>query len=119
MSRAKTRDAATARPRRWVGSWTDVEQAQLETMLMATPAQRLAWLEEALRLALRLPAPSGTIAPPREAVQEHPRDRRREPVHPVDRLVGITDEVISTLERTPARSSREVAPQAVGGVGAE
>ena len=51
MSRAKTRDAATARPRQWVGSWADVEQAQIETMLMATPAQRLAWLEEALRLA--------------------------------------------------------------------
>ena len=51
MSRAKTRDAATTRPRQWVGGWTDVEQAQLETMLMATPAQRLAWLEEALRLA--------------------------------------------------------------------
>jgi len=28
-----------------------VEQAQLETMLRATPAQRLAWLEEAMRLA--------------------------------------------------------------------
>ena len=51
MSRAKTRDAATTRPRQWVGSWADVEQAQLETMLMATPAQRLAWLEEALWLA--------------------------------------------------------------------
>ena len=51
MSRAKTPDAATARTRQWVGTWADVEQAQLETMLMATPAQRLAWLEEALRLA--------------------------------------------------------------------
>ena len=51
MSRAKTRDAAAAPTRPWVGTWADVEQAQLETMLMATPAQRLAWLEEALRLA--------------------------------------------------------------------
>ena len=51
MSRTKTRDAAAAPTRQWVGTWADVEQAQLETMLMATPAQRLAWLEEALRLA--------------------------------------------------------------------
>ena len=51
MSRAKTSDDAAARTRLWVGTWADVEQAQLETMLMATPAQRLAWLEEALRLA--------------------------------------------------------------------
>ena len=51
MSRAKTRDSAAARTRRWVGTWADVEQAQLETMLTATPAQRLAWLEEAMRLA--------------------------------------------------------------------
>ena len=37
--------------RKWVGTWAEVEQAQLETMLRATPAQRLAWLEEAIRLA--------------------------------------------------------------------
>ena len=36
---------------RWDASWADVERAQLVTMLAATPAQRLAWLEEALRLA--------------------------------------------------------------------
>ena len=51
MNRAKTRDTASARTRQWVGTWADVEQAQLETMLRATPAQRLAWLEEAMRLA--------------------------------------------------------------------
>ena len=51
MSRAKTSDGAAARTRQWVGTWADVEQAQLETMLTATPAQRLAWLEEAMRLA--------------------------------------------------------------------
>ena len=51
MSREKTCDGAAARTRRWVGTWADVEQAQLETMLAATPAQRLAWLEEAMRLA--------------------------------------------------------------------
>ena len=51
MNRAKTPDAATAVAEKWVGTWTEVEQAQLETMLRATPAQRLAWLEEAMRLA--------------------------------------------------------------------
>ena len=37
--------------RRWVVTWEGVEGAQLESMLAATPAQRLAWLEEAMRLA--------------------------------------------------------------------
>ena len=32
-------------------SWEGAERAQLETMLAATPAERLAWLEEAMRLA--------------------------------------------------------------------
>ena len=31
--------------------WEDVEQAKPEPMLRATPAQRLAWLEETMRLA--------------------------------------------------------------------
>ena len=36
----------------WDGaSWEGAERAQLETMLAATPAERLAWLEEAMRLA--------------------------------------------------------------------
>ena len=39
------------RPERWDATWRDVERAQLETMLAATPGQRLAWLEEAIRLA--------------------------------------------------------------------
>ena len=68
MSHAKTRDAATARPRQWVGTWADVEQAQLETMLMATPAQRLAWLEEALRLAYD----SGTLGDDCPATRSRP-----------------------------------------------
>ena len=38
-------------PREWDASWEGVERAQLETMLAATPAERLAWLEEAMRLA--------------------------------------------------------------------
>lgn len=44
-------DRAHARPERWNATWADVERAQLETMLTATPAERLAWLEEAMRLA--------------------------------------------------------------------
>ena len=51
MSRAKTEDAPVGGAQRWDVTWTDVEQAQLETALAATPAQRLAWLEEAMRLA--------------------------------------------------------------------
>ena len=39
------------RPGEWAASWEGVERAQLETMLAATPAERLAWLEEAMRLA--------------------------------------------------------------------
>ena len=37
--------------RGWKCTWAGVEPAQLETMLAATPAERLAWLEEAMRLA--------------------------------------------------------------------
>ena len=37
---------------RWdAASWEGAERAQLETMLAATPAERLAWLKEAMRLA--------------------------------------------------------------------
>ena len=51
MSRAKTDDPPAGGTRRWDVSWADVERAQLETMLSATPTQRLAWLEDAMRLA--------------------------------------------------------------------
>ena len=51
MSRTKARDAPARGNQRWVVTWADVEQAQLESMLRATPEQRLAWLEEAMRLA--------------------------------------------------------------------
>lgn len=45
-------DRLTVRPtERWDVTWADLERAQLDTMLAATPAQRLAWLEEAMRLA--------------------------------------------------------------------
>jgi len=51
MNRTKTPDTAGTVAQKWTGTWVEVEQAQLETMLRATPAQRLAWLEEAMRLA--------------------------------------------------------------------
>ena len=51
MNRAKIADTAGAVAQKRVGTWTEVEQAQLETMLRATPAQRLAWLEDAMRFA--------------------------------------------------------------------
>lgn len=35
----------------WDASWAGTERAQFEAVLSATPAQRLAWLEEAMRLA--------------------------------------------------------------------
>lgn len=35
----------------WDGTWKGTERAQLEAALTATPAQRLVWLEEAMRLA--------------------------------------------------------------------
>lgn len=35
----------------WQADWKDNERAQLRSWLKATPAQRLAWLEEAIKLA--------------------------------------------------------------------
>jgi hypothetical protein len=40
-------------------TWDQVKGAELEDALRATPAQRLAWLEEALRLAWK----AGAIKP--------------------------------------------------------
>ena len=52
-----------ARPaERWAATWAGVERAQLETVLTSTtPAERLAWLEEAMRLAHA----SGALPPAR------------------------------------------------------
>lgn len=41
----------------WDATWTGTKRAQLEAALSATPAQRLAWLEEAMRLAHASGAP--------------------------------------------------------------
>ncbi|GMQ74827.1 MAG: hypothetical protein BMS9Abin01_0067 [Gammaproteobacteria bacterium] len=35
----------------WQAGWKDNERAQLRSWLKATPAQRLHWLEEAIKLA--------------------------------------------------------------------
>ena len=35
----------------WDASWAGTERAQFEAIHSATPAQRLAWLEEAMHLA--------------------------------------------------------------------
>ena len=77
MSRAKADDAPAGGNQRWVVTWADVEQAQLESMLRATPEQRLAWLEEAMRLAYAsgaLGADCGPHnAPDRSAVASPPQ----------------------------------------------
>jgi hypothetical protein len=40
-------------PDRWHATWDDARKQLLESTLAATPAQRLAWLEEVLELAYR------------------------------------------------------------------
>ena len=71
------------RRERWVVTWEDVENVQLETMLAATPAERLAWLEEAMRLAHA----SGALAAlrrEREAKETPGDDQRAVPKAPAD-----------------------------------
>ena len=72
MNRAKTSDTTAARKQKWTGTWAEVEQAQLDTMLRSAPAQRLAWLEEAMRLAHA----SGALGAERSAPPS-PSPRRR------------------------------------------
>lgn len=47
---------------RWDGSWQAHRQAQRRAWWTATPAQRLAWLEEAIALAHRV----GALPRPRD-----------------------------------------------------
>ena len=44
-------DTTAEQTQQWDASWAGVERAQLHSALAATPEQRLAWLEEAMRLA--------------------------------------------------------------------
>ena len=46
----KTKPTSTNEPFYPV-TWDEVKEAELDDALRATPAQRLAWLEEAMRLA--------------------------------------------------------------------
>ena len=58
---SETDSPAEATANEWGATWADTERAQLKAALSATPAQRLAWLEEAMRLAHAsgaLPSPS-------------------------------------------------------------
>jgi len=43
----------------WQAGWADNERAQLRSWLKATPAQRLHWLEEAIKLAYQ----AGALGP--------------------------------------------------------
>ena len=43
----------------WQAGWKDNERAQLRSWLKATPAERLAWLEEAIKLAYQ----AGALGP--------------------------------------------------------
>ena len=94
MNRVKTPDTAPARTRKWVATWADVEQAQLETMLRATPAQRLAWLEEAMRLAYA----SGALGTDRGA-RPSPSSTRATAAAQLDAADDGRD--VSTVRRMP------------------
>ena len=94
MNRAKTPDTTPTRPRKWVGTWADVEQAQLETMLRATPAQRLAWLEEAMRFAYA----SGALGTDRGA-PPGPSSTRATAAAPLD--AADDDRDVSKVRRMP------------------
>lgn len=59
-------------PDPWDGSWEGSQLNQLARTLAATPAQRLAWLEEAIELAWRSGALPRRPAPGSE---EPPGDR--------------------------------------------
>ena len=46
-----SRSSGTSGDESWRASWEDAEKRKLTNAVAATPAQRLAWLEEAIRLA--------------------------------------------------------------------
>jgi hypothetical protein len=47
----ETNNPAEETESKWDATWEGTRRAQLKTDLSATPEQRLAWLEEAMRLA--------------------------------------------------------------------
>lgn len=61
----------------WDGSWQAAEDRVLENALRATPAQRLAWLEDAIHLAYQsgaLPraedSDSSPVSPPEKSTRK-------------------------------------------------
>jgi len=60
--------STTEQPGDWAAGWDDHRRRQFGAFLAATPAQRLAWLEEMIELAHRtgaLPRPRPEDLPPR------------------------------------------------------
>ena len=49
--------------RLYPATWDEVKEVELEDALRATPAQRLAWLEEAMKLAWMVGATKGEKEP--------------------------------------------------------
>ena len=70
-------DGPAGRGERWVASWDSVRQAQLEAGLAATAEQRLAWLEDAMRLA----EASGALAARRDRSVRPPVSSIEHEVH--------------------------------------
>ena len=64
MRKAERSEAGTGEPEpgEWAAGWREHERRQLLAFASATPAQRLAWLEEVLVLAYR----AGALPRPRE-----------------------------------------------------
>ena len=52
-------DDQPSEERLYPATWDEVKEVELEDSLRATPAQRLAWLEEALQLAWMVGATTG------------------------------------------------------------
>ena len=55
----------------WQADWETSRRAQLHSQMSATPAQRLAWLEDALRLAVAAGA-LPRISAPEDGAEEWP-----------------------------------------------
>lgn len=61
----------TDTPSGWDASWRGHRERQRQAWLDSTPAQRLAWLEAALRLAHRSGALPASHSPPADGDDEH------------------------------------------------
>ncbi len=78
----KQRDRVVGPERDWLAGWESNRQAGLDAVVSATPAQRLAWLEDALRLAHRVSAlPKRDEPPAVDALTPTLSQREREDDH--------------------------------------